>query len=504
MKKSNWLAVAGALSMALLAGCNKGGAGAAGEAKGGAAAGPGAQVAAANPATPVNIGQAVEKTVTRATQVTGSIGALQTVDLTPKVAANVVTVAGREGDPVRRGQVVVLQDPRDFESQVRQNEANVQSAQVKLQQATTQANVQITASSAGVQDAQQALKSAQEQLALARNPQRTEEVQVAQNNVAQAQANYDRAVSDRKRYDDLVREGAAAQITLDQYLTQEKVQKAALNSARELLQVAQTGGRAETIRTAQTAVARAQTQLRLARANTQQTQIRRDDIAAARSAIAQAQAALSLSRQQLASTRIVSPIDGIIATRSTEPGSLAAPGQPVVRLVGLDTVYFEAQVPETDISSVARGRSVTVSVDALPGRTFTGKVAEVYPTASTTSRNFKVRITIPNGGKILRPGMYARGQVIVEQHRGVVVPKDALVADGDNFAVFVVDGNKATRRPVKVGIQTTETSEILSGVRAGETIIVNGQNGLKDGSPVQIEKTPASGAATASAGGAAG
>jgi RND family efflux transporter MFP subunit len=142
-----------------------------------------------------------------------------------------------------------------------------------------------------------------------------------------------------------------------------------------------------------------------------------------------------------------------------------------------------------------------VAVDAFPGKTFTGTVDDLFPTASTTSRVFSVRVTIPNGGQLLRPGMYARGNVVVEKRQGIVVPKDAVVssADASQSSVYVVEnGTKAIKRPVKVGIQTRTTSEILSGLQAGDEVIVNGQDGLADGSKVQVEKT-AAGAQEASA-----
>lgn len=495
MKRYISLAALFAVTLTLSAGCKKPGGGeASGANDKGAASAKGGDNAkpAADAATPVRVTTAKMQTVTRAVPVTGNIAALRTVALAPKITARILSVAGREGQTVKRGQVVVQQDTSDLQIQLQQSVANAEAASARLLQSQTQVRLQEAQSSAGVADAQQALNAAQAQLSLAKRPQRTQEVNVAQNAVAQAQANYDRAKADRERYESLVKEGAAAQITLDQYVTQEEVARAALNTAKQQQELARIGGREESVRNAQTAVRRAEAQLRLARANRQQNQVRRDEVVGAQAAVAQAQAQAAAVRQQIRDASIISPIDGVISARSTEPGSLASPTSAVLTIVALDSVYFEAQVPETDVSTLRQGFPVTVRADAFPNRTFTGKIARILPTANTSSRAFVVRVEIPNGGRLLRPGLYARGEVIAEQRQGIVIPKDALVSGGEQggFAVFVAEnGGKAVRRTIKVGIQTAETAEVTSGVRNGEQVIVAGQDGLRDGAPIRVQQS---------------
>ena len=488
IRSNPWLApflVSSLLALTVTAGCKPSGDAAAKQpgTKGGA---PGADAP-----TPVNVATAAFQVVQRTIPVTGSVSALQTVTLTPRLSANVTAVAGREGDTVHAGQVMVQQDTTDLQSQLQQAQANLQAARAKLTQARTQSSLQNTTSTTGVQNARAALAAAQANLALAKQPQRGEQINQSVNAVQQAQANYDKAVADRKRYEYLVGQGAAAQSTLDTYQTQEKVELAALDSAKQGLTISRTGGRAESVGNAQAIVAQARIALQQATANVQQNAVKQDDIRAAQASVAQNQAAVSFQEQQISNASIRSPIDGIIAVRSTEPGSLAAPGGSVMQIVALETVYFQAQVPETSIANVQPGKPVMVNVDAFPGRTFTGRVTDLYPTASTSSRNFNVRVAIPNSGHLLRPGMFARGSVVSLQRRGIVIPKDALVGDGTDYAVFVVQNSKtAVRKPVKVGIQTSETSEILQGLQEGDQVIVAGQDSLKNGSAVLIEKTP--------------
>lgn len=471
--------------------------------------------AVAETLTPVRVATAKEQEVLRDIKVTGSVAATQSVELAAKVSARITLVAAREGEAVRKGQLLVQQDTADLDTQVRSANAQIQNAkatiesarasyqnaEVKLAQAETNLKLTGTQSDTGVKDAEQSLASAKAQLEIAKKPQRTQEVSVAENAVVQAQANYDRAVSDRKRYESLVREGAAAQITLDQYVTQAKVAKSQLDTAKAQLDLARVGGRDESVRQAETAVSRAEWALKLAKSNTQQVDVRKDDIKAARAGVAQAKAALGQAEaglasaqaqlasalQQVSNTKVYAPMDGIVARRTAEIGQLAGPSAPLLTVVALDTVFFEAQVPETEISSVRVGMPVAVSLDAQPGRTFDGAVAKLYPTGSTSSRTFTVRVEVPNAARTLRPGMFARGTVVLEKRHGIVISKDALVKTEDGaFAVFVVTGDVAQQRKVTLGVSTAETIEIRGGIKTGDAVVVTGQNGLTEGKKVRV------------------
>ncbi|MDX1933328.1 MAG: efflux RND transporter periplasmic adaptor subunit [Capsulimonadales bacterium] len=497
---------------------------------------------AANTAVPVDVAAVRTLTVSRNVEVTGSLAALQSVALTPKVNQRVVRVVGREGAPVRAGEIVVQQDTTDLLRQLQQAEANLASARanlssaqanaraasVRVSQARTNANVQVTTSWAGVRDAEEQLRSAQANLALTRNPQRSQEVTVAENNVKQAQANFDKARTDRERYEALVKEGAAAQITLDQYVTQEKVARAALDSAQQQLEIAREGGRAEQIRTAETQVARAQANLRQAKANQQQVTVRQDDVRAAQATLAQANAAaeqaaaavrqqeatVALSRQAVDDAAIRSPIDGVISERRIEPGQIAAPGTTVVTVVSLDTVFFEAQVPETDVRFVRQGQTVEVRLDAFPRKAFNGTISRVYPTGSQTSRIFNARVEIRNTENQLRPGLFARGEIVAERRDAVTVPVEAVVTDPigsldateaqaalENTRVYVVANGVAQERKVTQGLISGDGKRVeVTGVREGEQVVVGGQRGLKDGAKVTIHQEDRQGQQQAQAG----
>ncbi|MBC7807952.1 MAG: efflux RND transporter periplasmic adaptor subunit [Akkermansiaceae bacterium] len=452
------------------------------------------QAQAANQPSPVQVETAKSETVLRIVPVTGSLIALQTVELLPKLTARVVSLSGREGDSVRAGQVVAQLDTADLERQVEQARSNVETARTRLSQAQTNYETQLTTSDVAIQDAQEALRGTQAQLALTRRPQRSQEVIVAENNVKQAQANFDKAKSDRTRYEALFKEGATAAITLDQYVTQEKVAQANLNSAKQQFAIAREGGRAENIASQEAQVARSRQALRQAQANRANVSVRGDDIESARSTLTQSQAALGVAQQAVRDASLRSPINGVIADRKIEPGQLAAPGTSVAQIVALETVYFEAQINEQDVSRVRQGQTVQVKLDAYPNRVFAGKVAKVFPTASVTGRTFFAAVQIPNSGGVLRPGLFARGEIVTERRpNSVTAPIEAIIRDpeSENKArVFTVDNGVAQEQNVTLGITSPDGRRVeLQGVEPGSQIVVTGQRALKDGDRVTAEES---------------
>ena len=180
-----------------------------------------------------------------------------------------------------------------------------------------------------------------------------------------------------------------------------------------------------------------------------------------------------------------------------------------MRVVGLGSVYYEPTISETDFASTHVGNTVTVQVDALPGRSYSGKVSAVYPAASATNRVFSLRVTVVNPNNELRPGMFARGSIITRiAHNVPVVPvtalvplaaqqgfqtndsSDAQVASGTQTSaqqvVVVGPDNTAQPRAVQVGIQNPQQAQITSGVQSGESIVIIGQQGLKRGDKLTI------------------
>ncbi|MFM7319931.1 MAG: HlyD family secretion protein, partial [Armatimonadota bacterium] len=294
--------------------------------------------------TPVRTSRAGLGSIGREVRLTGSLAADNTIQLATRITARVLEAPFREGMAVRKGDILIRQDTIDLANQQRaaeaavaqaaagvaSAEAAVKVAETRLAQARTQSKIQSTSSAGTVADAEQQLRSAQAQLEIARRPQRGQEVVVAESAVAQAQANLDKAAQDRKRYAQLVADGAASRAQLDQFVNQEKVAKAALESANAQLDIARTGGREESVRSAETAVRRAEVGVQLAKSNVQLDRVREDEVRSAEATLEQsrsslrqakanlasANASLARSRQDIENAVLRSPIDGVVASRS--------------------------------------------------------------------------------------------------------------------------------------------------------------------------------------------
>src|SRR5262249_45094500 len=150
-------------------------------------------------------------------------------------------------------------------------------------------------------------------------------------------------------------------------------------------------------------------------------------------ALQQSRSALAIAQKALADGAIIAPVSGQVAARSAEPGQIVAPGASILRVVSLNSIYFEPSVPDREVGAIRTGQRVSVSVDAFPSRAFEGQVVRVYPAGSTRNRAFPVRIAVENPDRLLRPQMFARGRIETQrQANAVLVPRDAVRADKDD------------------------------------------------------------------------
>ena len=439
------------------------------------------------PGISVQVGYARTGDMASTIDVSGSIKALKSVRISAKTTGRVVSVPFREGDIVRAGQVIVQQDTSDLQSQVRIADANIQSARARLSQAMTSESVSDTTTEAQIASAKAALDGAKARLSLVKSGARTQEKAQAENAVTMTKSGFENAKSNRDRMRSLFLEGALSPLQMDQAQTQYEVASAQYESAKQRLSLVQEGARVEEIQASENQVQQAEEALRIAKTGKVNKALRQEDIKAAEAGVAQAEAALAYSRQQLANASITTPIAGTISKRLTEPGQMANSGTTLMELVALNTLYFDATVSEMEMHKISVGQPVKVQVDALPGKTFAGSVLKVLPTAEQSSRQFHVWVAVPNKGRDLKPGMFARGEIRIDEHKNtIIVPKDALFSDGKNYSIYTVTESKARLKRVTIGFETRDEAEILSGVSVGDELVVIGQDRLSDGVKINV------------------
>jgi len=172
-------------------------------------------------------------------------------------------------------------------------------------------------------------------------------------------------------------------------------------------------------------------------------------------------------------------------------GQVVAPGTPVATIVSLDGVYFEGQVPETEIGNVEIGQTASVTLDAVPGRTFSGTIVAIDPKAESLGRLFAARIAINNPGSIVKPGMFGKAVLRLRSVPGAVtLPLDAIRKSGEKSYVFVKQGDVAKRVEVKTGLQDNGAVQV-TGVSPNADVILRGKDLVEDGSKVREDKPAA-------------
>ena len=215
----------------------------------------------------------------------------------------------------------------------------------------------------------------------------------------------------------------------------------------------------------------------------------------ARAQLAQSDARLQELRINLANTNVVSPVDGYIARRNLDVGAFASNNAPVASVVDISSLRLIANVVEKDLRAVTVGDRAIVDVDAFPGEKFTGRIARVSPVLDPATRTATMEVEIANRDGRLKPGMYARVDLMVEDKANVlVVPKISLVdSQGERGVYQPSEDNKAKFKAVKVGIENNETAEILEGLTEGEAIVSNGAGALRRDDQLVIAGQPAAG-----------
>ena len=188
-------------------------------------------------------------------------------------------------------------------------------------------------------------------------------------------------------------------------------------------------------------------------------------------------------------TILRSPLTGVVTARNYDVGDMYAMSQPIFVVQQISPVKLLVAMSETDYSKVKKGDGVEITADAIPGRTFTGKVNRIYPVIDPASHTFTAEVVVPNTDRVLRPGMFARARVTFAVNHSIVVPDIAIVKQqgSGQKTVFVLNGdNTVSSRIVTLGRHTGADYEILEGLAEGEKVVTKGHTALRNGSEVNV------------------
>jgi membrane fusion protein, multidrug efflux system len=345
----------------------------------------------------------------------------------PKISGNVTEVLVLDNHPVKKGDVLVRIDPRDFEAKVAQARAALLEAESKYRSArqvvpwTTDTTLSaISAANAELSDA----AAEQERARLSYDQASSSDLAVAEANIRARQAANDRAQADLARMKPLADKAEISQLQYDSYVAAARVAESELTAARERLSSAQKDAaiRKATLDGSASKVNHAKALLAAAEANRKQVPIRTADAGTANASIAAATANLQAAELQLSYATMVAPMDGVVTRKSVEVGQIVAPGQSLMAIIPLHDVWVTANFKETQLQNVRAGQRAEISVDMYGGRKVPGRVDSIsgatgsrmslLPPENATGNFVKVVQRIPvkilvelPEGVTLRPGM---------------------------------------------------------------------------------------------------
>lgn len=367
---------------------------------------------------------------------TGYIIAHHEIQVASKVSGKVAWIGVEEGDLVKKDQVLVRLDDREYRAQVMQAKGNLDSLKAKLLELE--------------------------------HGSRPQEVSQAQANLRQAQAELVNSRFTFDRDSALYSQGIISRADFDNAQYKYRNLQAQVNSLEQSYDLVQKGPRQE-------------------------------EIDSMKGQLEQAEGALAYDEDQESNTVIRSPIDGCVLERAVEQGEFVSNGFVgdkgakgyVVTLADLNDLQVELDISQNEFAKVHLGNKAVVTTDAFPDRKYGGKLVQISPTANRQKATVRVKVQILDPDRDLRPEMNATvafvdpaaGQQPQETGAAIMIPSSAV----RNQEVFVVSENRARVRHVRVTRATLQGVQIAQGLSAGEDLIVNPPSNLNDGEKVRVQ-----------------
>lgn len=204
--------------------------------------------------------------------------------------------------------------------------------------------------------------------------------------------------------------------------------------------------------------------------------------------LASQEARLQLAQSKLALATIKAPFNGVVGLRAVGVGDYVSIGKQLITLTNIDPIKVDFRVPEIFLTRVRVGQPIQLKIDAVPRRPFTGEIFAIDPVVDVNGRAVRLRARVANADLVLKPGLFARVTVVVDQReKALVVPETAVVPDGIGKSVFIVENGKAKRMPVELGKRLPGKVEVVKGLKVGMQLVTAGQMRLRDGVGVAVK-----------------
>ena len=212
-------------------------------------------------------------------------------------------------------------------------------------------------------------------------------------------------------------------------------------------------------------------------------------LAIAEADVERAKAARAIAKERLDKTRIYAPLGGFVQEKKHAKGNYVRNGTPIFTLVQNHPLKLEFTIAEKDIGKLKIGQDVLFTVDTYSDKGFSGTLKTIYPALEDRTRTLLVEAVVPNPQNILKPGLFAKVTLYTNvEVDTVVIPVTAIIYENASTKVFVVDGDRAREKKIKIGSKYGELMEVVEGLAGGETLVVVGQRNLAEGVKVNVAR----------------
>ena len=410
---------------------------------------PKADAAGAQSGGPLEVviaGPPVKKTLTLVTTQPARIEALEQAPIHSKLSAYVGEVLVDYGDRVKKGQTLLKLTAPELDAELAQRKALLEQAKSELVQAN-----------AGGKAAEAAVVTARSQRAQ------------AEAGTARAEADVGRWQSEFSRIEQLAASGSVNRQLVDEAQQKFRAAEAALKEAKAAIDAAKA-----VVQQSQALVAKAAA-----------------DVEAAKARVRVAEANIGQVQAMQAYLEIQSPFAGVVTQRRVDPGHFVQPvagnAPPLMTVARDDKLRVFAAVPENEAAYVDIGDPVVIDLPALRGADIQGKVTRTGFALDVGSRSLETIVDLDNAEGRLRPGSYATMKITLQEAKDVLtLPSAAIVRQGKEAFCYRLIGGKTSKTPIQVGIKVGDDNEIVRGVAAGDTVILNKASALKDGQAVNV------------------
>lgn len=432
--------------------------------------------------------------------VSGDIKPFAEITVYSKVSGEIQKIAVEKGQFVKKGDAIAVIEHESDLKKLASMKIAVELAKLGLEQAElgiksseatiTQINDQLEQAVIGEKLADSGLLQAEAQVVQAKAG-----VVAAEAGVSRAKAQYENALLEKERAENLLKDNAIPKQRYDGIIAQFEAAKSGLDAANAQLDASKSTVKLaeEGINRAKMQIDSSKIQLKLVQSNLELAKIKLNasikNVEQTKASMENAQLSLDQFQIRIDDYTIIAPISGVISQRLADVGAMNTPQAPLFVITNMETVKVFSQVSDAEIAKINNDVKAIVSVDSYPDEKFEGNITIIDPSVDPRTRTLGFEIHLKNEKHLLKPGMFARIELITKELNNVIaVPKSAVLSTKKEQYVYVVEDNMAVKKTVETGLQEGPTIEITKGLTGGETLVIEGAYYLNDGTKVKIQE----------------